>query len=78
MSPVAWQHINLFGKFEFSEKTPVIDIDALAALYADQTLNEGDEGSSGPSDCLILLFGGWAKIVRLLLQPGANHRGHHK
>ncbi|TXT25652.1 MAG: transposase TnpA family [Rhodocyclaceae bacterium] len=37
MSPVAWQHVNLFGKFEFSDKTPVIDIDALAALYADQT-----------------------------------------
>ncbi len=37
MSPVAWQLINLFGKFEISEKTPVIDIDALAALYADQT-----------------------------------------
>ncbi len=37
MSPVAWQHINLFGKFEFSEKAPMIDIDALAALYADQT-----------------------------------------
>ena len=36
ISPVAWQHVNLFGKFEFSNTTPQIDIDALAARYADQ------------------------------------------
>ncbi len=36
ISPVAWQHVNLFGKFEFSVSTPRIDIDALAARYADQ------------------------------------------
>lgn len=35
ISPVAWQHVNLFGKFEFSDTTPTIDIDALAARYAD-------------------------------------------
>ena len=35
ISPVAWQHINLIGKFEFSEKTPLIDIDALASRFAD-------------------------------------------
>lgn len=35
VSPVAWQHVNLFGKFEFSDTTPIIDIDALAACYAD-------------------------------------------
>lgn len=36
VSPVAWQHVNLFGKFEFSDTTPQIDIEALAARYADQ------------------------------------------
>lgn len=35
ISPVAWQHVNLFGRFDFSETTPTIDIDALAARYAD-------------------------------------------
>lgn len=35
ISPVAWQHVNLFGKFEFSDTTPIIDIDALAARYTD-------------------------------------------
>ena len=35
ISPVAWQHVNLFGTFEFNETTTKIDIDALAARYAD-------------------------------------------
>lgn len=35
ISPVAWQHINLFGSFEFSPAVDKIDIDALVARYAD-------------------------------------------
>lgn len=35
MSPVAWQHINLFGSFEFSPADSSVDIEALAAFYAD-------------------------------------------
>ncbi|CAE6868111.1 Tn3 family transposase ISShfr9 [Paraburkholderia aspalathi] len=35
MSPVAWQHINLFGSFEFTPGGASLDIDALAAYYAD-------------------------------------------
>ncbi len=35
MSPVAWQHVNMFGSFEFSEEDPDIDMDALAARYSD-------------------------------------------
>lgn len=35
MSPVAWQHVNMFGSFEFSNEDPDIDMDALAAKYAD-------------------------------------------
>jgi hypothetical protein len=35
MSPVAWQHVNMFGSFEFSDEDPDIDMDALAARYAD-------------------------------------------
>ena len=35
ISPVAWQHINLFGTFEFNETNTKVDIDALAARYAD-------------------------------------------
>ena len=34
ISPVAWQHVNLFGKFEFSPTAPV-DIDALVAHFED-------------------------------------------
>ena len=36
-SPVAWQHINLFGTFEFSPSTSKVDIDALVVRYADPT-----------------------------------------
>ena len=35
MSPLAWQHVNMFGSFEFSDEDPDIDMDALAAQYAD-------------------------------------------
>ena len=37
MSPVAWQHINLFGTFEFSPELSKINIDELVARYADQS-----------------------------------------
>lgn len=37
ISPVAWQHVNLFGSFEFSQSTSKVDIDALVACYADPT-----------------------------------------
>ena len=35
ISPVAWQHVNLFGTFEFSPAASTVDIDALAARYND-------------------------------------------
>lgn len=35
ISPIAWQHINLFGSFEFSPAEVKLDIDALVAIYAD-------------------------------------------
>ncbi|MFM0454149.1 Tn3 family transposase [Paraburkholderia nemoris] len=35
MSPVAWQHVNLFGSFEFGPAGTPIDIDVLAAYYDD-------------------------------------------
>ena len=35
ISPVAWQHVNLFGNFEFSDAQTKVDLDALAALFAE-------------------------------------------
>lgn len=35
ISPIAWQHVNLFGTFEFSSALSKVDLDALAAHYAD-------------------------------------------
>jgi len=29
ISPVAWQHINFYGRFEFAKSYPVVDLDAL-------------------------------------------------
>ena len=37
VSPVAWQHINFIGKFEFSADSPQVDFDALVERYADPT-----------------------------------------
>ncbi len=52
MSPVAWQHVNLFGTFEFNPAVSKIDIDALVARYADpaywnNALKEENEGPLG-------------------------------
>jgi len=35
VSPVAWRHVNLTGSFDFSATAAPIDLDALAARYAD-------------------------------------------
>lgn len=35
MSPVAWQHVNLFGSFEFGDEDHIVDMQALDAYYAD-------------------------------------------
>ena len=47
MSPVAWQHVNLFGTFEFSPAASKIDIDALVAQYADPAFWRKVKGSEG-------------------------------
>lgn len=48
ISPVAWQHVNLFGTFEFSPAESKVDLEALAARYIDpvywsQVLREEQE-----------------------------------
>lgn len=35
VSPIAWQHVNLFGRFEFNHGESKVDLDALAARYND-------------------------------------------
>ena len=35
LSLIAWQHVNLFGKFEFSPTMSQVDIIGLAACYDD-------------------------------------------
>jgi hypothetical protein len=35
ISPVAWQHVNLFGTFEISPIESTVDLDALAARSSD-------------------------------------------
>lgn len=47
ISPIAWQHVNLVGKFESSPTASPIDINGLAARYNDpecwkKTLQEGE------------------------------------
>ena len=52
MSPVAWQHVHLIGKFEFITEQTKVDLDALAARFADPALwnkavqDEGDDSLS--------------------------------
>ena len=36
ISPVAWQHVNLYGTFEFTKSQTKVDIDALAAIFDEE------------------------------------------
>jgi TnpA family transposase len=54
VSPVAWQHVNLFGSFEFTDGESAIDLDVLAAQYGDPEFwqsatreSTGDEAPNG-------------------------------
>lgn len=38
ISPVAWQHVNLFGRFEFSPTAASVDMEALAERFDDPDL----------------------------------------
>lgn len=38
VSPVAWQNVNLWGNFEFSEKVAEIDLDTIARTFGDPEL----------------------------------------
>ena len=53
MSPVAWQHVNMFGSFEFSDEDPDIDMEALAARYADSVFwgNATQPGGARQGSC---------------------------
>ena len=35
LSPLAWQHVNMLASFELGDEIPNIDLEALAARYAD-------------------------------------------
>ncbi len=35
VSPIAWQHVNLFSTFEFNQAASKVAIDALASCYDD-------------------------------------------
>jgi TnpA family transposase len=36
ISPVAWQHVNLYGTFEFTKPQTKVEIDALAAIFDEE------------------------------------------
>jgi hypothetical protein len=48
MSPVAWQHVNMFGTFEFTDEEPKVDMDAMAARYMEAGFwNQAIVGGNG-------------------------------
>ncbi len=44
VSPVAWQHINFYGRYEFTTRASPIDIDALVATAAQRPIPGDGEG----------------------------------
>lgn len=44
ISPVAWQHINFYGRYEFTTGASPIDIDALVARAVQRPIPGAGEG----------------------------------
>jgi Tn3 transposase DDE domain len=62
ISPVAWQHVHLFGTCEFRPPTSTVDIDALAARYADPVYWDKALPAESAIRCdSFSLFGGMGK-----------------
>ena len=40
ISPVAWQHINFFGRYEFRKSADIIDFDAIVREFNDQQMSK--------------------------------------
>ena len=38
ISPVAWQHINFYGRYEFTKGPDPIDVDAMVEALAQHTI----------------------------------------
>lgn len=45
VSPVAWQHINFYGRYEFTTRVSPIDIDSLVATVAQRPIQSVEEGA---------------------------------
>ncbi len=66
--PVAWRHVNLIGKFEFSPAESQVDIDALAARYDDplcwkNAQQEAVEDALPTSEPKLLPFGRFGQKI---------------
>ena len=44
VSPVAWQHINFYGRYEFTTSPPSIDLDAVVQELADRPIITAEKG----------------------------------
>jgi hypothetical protein len=44
VSPVAWQHINFYGRYEFTTGVSPIDIDAMVSTAARRPIQGIEEG----------------------------------
>lgn len=71
ISPIAWQHINLFGNLDFNAAESGLDLEALAARYADPEYGR-QGGSDDLEDSLLheqkLIFNfsrGWANLAKM-------------
>ena len=63
---VAWQHVHLVGKFDFSKEQTVTDLDALAALFYDpKRWNRAVNLRIKISQANFTFLAGWAQIANV-------------
>ena len=63
ISPVAWQHINLYGRYEFRKSPEIIDFDAIV-----QELSRFPSAQPWLSELEYTFSGGYAKIPNIQLR----------
>ncbi|HEY5470608.1 MAG TPA: Tn3 family transposase [Bacteroidales bacterium] len=65
ISPVAWQHVNLYGTFEFTKSQTKVDIDALAAIFDEEFRKKIQLKNSSPLPDFVHQFFGYVGQTRI-------------
>lgn len=62
ISPVAWRHINFYGRYEFNKNTEIPDLDALVARLRVNPLTQQDSDQEISEDIYLTPLCEWCRV----------------